>query len=238
MQVNIKLFEGGTMPVKIHETDAGFDCYARSKKNRNEYQVEYELGFSIEIPRGYMGLMFPRSSICNFDLILSNCVGVVDSGYRGEVKAVFNRINSPMEKDYEVGERVCQMIIIPYPEIELIQVDELGTGERGANGFGSSGVKKRDLETEIGKKLLECNMAFIDWKNSVLDAAENKPEEWRRGQSVYNILFAIYPNEVGVVQQERHIDCFNDDSKIDDFLQAVYVEIDNNKKTITKNPLF
>ena len=97
---------------------------------------------------GYVGLVFPRSSLSSLDIALSNCVGVIDSGYRGEVTAkfkpamLFNREQRPIilnNRIYEVGERVAQIIIIPYPKIEFIESDELSETERGTGGYGSSG---------------------------------------------------------------------------------------------------
>jgi dUTP pyrophosphatase len=75
-------------------------------------------------------------------LQLSNSVGVIDSGYRGELQATFNKITTTIENqknDYKVGDRVCQIMIIPYPPIEFKEVDELTNTERGEGGFGSTG---------------------------------------------------------------------------------------------------
>ena len=82
-------------------------------------------------------MIFPRSSISNTGLILSNSVGVVDSGYRGEIKFRFKWIKDTT--DYNVGDRVGQLIILPYPSIETEEAEELSSTERGEGGFGSSG---------------------------------------------------------------------------------------------------
>lgn len=137
MEVKIKLIEGGKMPVKMHTTDAGFDCYARELVSLGN-QYKYNLGFAIEIPQGYVGLVFPRSSVCKTGLSMSNSVGVIDSNYRGEVSAVYNNVDTEKER-YKVGDRVCQLIIMPYPEIELKQVEKLSETERGEGGYGSTG---------------------------------------------------------------------------------------------------
>jgi len=102
-------------------------------------QITYGLGISLEIPDGFVGLVFPRSSIRNYDLALTNSVGVIDSGYRGELQATFKKTKGLESKIYEVGERVVQIIIIPHPSIEFIEVEELTTTERGEGGFGSTG---------------------------------------------------------------------------------------------------
>ena len=93
----------------------------------------------MEIPKGYVGLVFPRSSIRNQDLILSNCVGVIDSGYRGELQATFKKTNGLDSLKYKVGERGAQIVILPYPQIRMIESNELSNTERGEGGFGSTG---------------------------------------------------------------------------------------------------
>ena len=96
-------------------------------------------GLAFEIPLGYVGLIFPRSSVRNYQLSLSNCVGVIDSGYRGEVQFTFNKLAGIPSKKYEVGDRIGQMIIMPHPEVLLVEMENLSTTERGDGGFGSSG---------------------------------------------------------------------------------------------------
>ena len=123
--------------------DAGLDLTAVSKEvdHGGSYIggfdiITYGTGLAFEIPKGYVGLIFPRSSIYKSDLILSNCVGVVDSGYRGEVTLKFRKTSGRV---YEVGDRIGQLIIMPYPEIHLQEVDSLSATERGDKGYGSSG---------------------------------------------------------------------------------------------------
>ena len=106
-------------------------------------QITYDIGLAFEIPEGYVGLIFPRSSICNKRLSLSNSTGIIDSGYRGPVKAVFNSEGSWLldsDSIYNVGERIAQIMILPYPEIEFEEAEELSTTERGTGGYGHSGV--------------------------------------------------------------------------------------------------
>lgn len=133
MNINIKA-EKEYLPVKSNSFDAGFDCIAKSFTETDDY-IEYGLGFSIEIPIGYTGLVFPRSSLSNYDLILCNSVGVIDSGYRGEVKARFKRTGN---KIYEIGNRICQLIIIPIPDISFNIKEELDETNNRKGGFGST----------------------------------------------------------------------------------------------------
>lgn len=143
MDVKVKLTHPkATMPKFGKPGDAGADLTIVSKEEVNN-QIICDTGVSIEIPEGYVGLVFPRSSICKYDLSLSNAVGVVDSGYRGSIKAVFNikpEVKDFLRKEYEVGERALQLIILPYPRIDFVQVDDLSDTVRGNSGYGSSGA--------------------------------------------------------------------------------------------------
>lgn len=98
--------------------------------------VEYGTGLAFEVPENYVMLIYPRSSVSNQGLILTNSVGVVDSGYRGEVKFRFKWIKGTNK--YNVGDRVGQFMIIPRPIMELKEAEELSETERGDGGFGSS----------------------------------------------------------------------------------------------------
>ena len=127
------------MPTKAHTTDAGCDLYATSKEYDECGCVVYGTGIAVEIPQGYVGFVFPRSSIARTGLALSNAVGVIDSGYRGEVMAKFRRVQIPAE-EYKVGERIAQLVVMPYPEVNFEEVAELSVSDRGVGGYGSSGV--------------------------------------------------------------------------------------------------
>ena len=140
MQVKFKrLHESSKIPSYANAGDAGLDLTASVIYDVDSNQIVYGTGIAVEIPHGYVGLIFPRSSICKKDLALSNSVGVIDSGYRGEIKFVFNRLDGDSSIDYRVGDRIGQLIIIPYPNIELIEVNELSSTNRGEEGFGSTG---------------------------------------------------------------------------------------------------
>jgi dUTP pyrophosphatase len=140
MKVKIKkVHSDAVIPQYAKESDAGLDLVATSIISNTTSQITYGLGIALEIPEGFVGLIFPRSSIRNTELTLSNSVGVVDSGYRGELQATFNKSNGLDSISYKVGERVCQIMIIPHPIIELNEVDELSESTRGTGGFGSTG---------------------------------------------------------------------------------------------------
>jgi dUTP pyrophosphatase len=140
MRVKIKkIHSDAIIPKYAKKSDAGLDLVATSIKENTTFQITYGLGIALEIPEGFVGLVFPRSSIRNTELTLSNSVGVIDSGYRGELQATFNKNNGLDSISYKVGERVCQIMIIPHPPIEFEEADELSDSERGVGGFGSSG---------------------------------------------------------------------------------------------------
>jgi len=137
MKINIKrLHENATIPFYAKESDAGMDLVITDIKGETEWDISYGFGISMEIPDGFMGLVFPRSSIRKTDLILSNSVGVIDAGYRGEIQATFKKTGGAV---YKIGDRGAQLIIIPHPIVEWNEVNELNNTERGEGGFGSTG---------------------------------------------------------------------------------------------------
>lgn len=147
--------------------DAGIDLTATSKWYDENGNICYGTNRAFEIPKGYVGLIFPRSSNAKMTLHLTNSVGVIDSGYRGEVlfkfkpsAAIFDikgdsngsthntlvqelhEIGLPFldeMSEYKLGDRIGQIIIMPYPQIEFEEVEELSETERGSGGYGSTG---------------------------------------------------------------------------------------------------
>ena len=119
--------------------DAGADLVATSVKL--EYnQVIYGTGIAVEIPEGMVGLVFPRSSVRNYDLSMANSVGVIDSGYRGEIMVTFNlKKPADIQEIYVEGDRIAQLVIMPVPLIQYKEVDELSETERNTSGHGSTG---------------------------------------------------------------------------------------------------
>lgn len=149
MDVKIKkLHPDAVIPKYAKDGDAGLDLTATTSWVDDVENICYGTGLAFEIPKGFVGLLFPRSSNSKKDLILSNSVGVLDSGFRGEVvfkfklstdimlnkKGVFRHIYR-----YEVGERIGQILILPYPQINFIESDTLSETDRGDGGFGSTG---------------------------------------------------------------------------------------------------
>ena len=152
MKVNVKkLDSNAVIPTYAKHGDAGMDLTAVSKEYDEHGNVCYGTQLAFEIPNGFVGLLFPRSSNTKKDLILGNSVGVIDSGYRGEVVLKFKAIDTQylqdgkltflkrdFMKEYNIGDRVGQIVIMPVPQIEFNVVDELSTTDRGVGGFGST----------------------------------------------------------------------------------------------------
>ena len=163
--VKIKLDNGAKPPVKSYDTDAGYDLFAFSKK-KNEKYIEYGTGVYMSIPKGYVGLIFPRSSVTKYDVILKNSVGVIDSGYHGEIRFRFIKIAQDLYKpmivttglfgggqkemtdittiernlvSYNIGDKIGQIVFVKLPNIKFNFVDNLGDSDRGVGGYGSTG---------------------------------------------------------------------------------------------------
>ena len=143
MQVKIKkLHSDAVIPSYAKHGDAGMDMYAVSRGEADKYgNMVYHTGIAMEIPDGHVGLIYPRSSVSKTPHSLRNHVGVIDSGYRGEIIFKFGWVESSSSEAqvYDAGDRIGQIIIMPYPNVEFIEVDELSISDRGAGGFGSTG---------------------------------------------------------------------------------------------------
>ena len=153
LNVKIKKLHKDAVIPKYETTGAvGMDLTAASKSYDEFGNVVYGTGLAIEIPAGYYADLRPRSSVSKYDLVLANSVGTIDSDYRGELILKFKKTNNlykcvdgdarfPIdhkEKTYSIGDRIAQIIILPYPKINFIKVEELSNTERGNGGFGST----------------------------------------------------------------------------------------------------
>lgn len=149
MKVKIKkLSLDAIIPSYAKPGDAGMDLTAVSYEYDYEHDNHiYGTGLAIEIPVGYAGLIFPRSSNRKTSAYMTNHVGIIDSGYRGEIMVTFKQrdfngdpITDETPTPYKVGDRIAQLIIVPYPYIELVEAKELTDTERGTGGHGSTGA--------------------------------------------------------------------------------------------------
>ena len=130
-----KLKDHAGIPFYANKGDAGLDLVATSKVFDPEF-IEYGTSLAVEIEEGNVGLLFPRSSISKTGHRLLNSVGVIDSGYRGEVKVRMSYTNI---KQYQIGDKIAQLVIMELPQVLIQEVSELDDSQRGEGGFGSSG---------------------------------------------------------------------------------------------------
>lgn len=134
-----KLNPDAAIPKYAKPGDAGMDLVATNHEYKDGNHI-YGTGLAIEIPKGYVGLLFPRSSNRKTSAYMTNHVGVIDSGYRGEIMITYkNRDYDYHKAPYQIGDRVAQLIIMPYPTVNLVEVEELSETERGTGGHGSTG---------------------------------------------------------------------------------------------------
>lgn len=171
-QINLKikkLYDKVPTPTYGTSGSAGLDLTAISRFYDKNGNVVYGTGIAVEIPEGYVGLLFPRSSITKKDIIVKNCVGVIDSDYRGEIllkcaptlafmsddwdeKNINNRYGISVDQDwyddvtyikenqhYKIGDKCCQLILMEIPKVNIQIVNELSETERGVGGYGSTG---------------------------------------------------------------------------------------------------
>lgn len=157
MELKVKLSDGAPLPAHAKPGDAGLDLTSRETVVLRPGETKMvRTGVTVEIPDGYFGMVVPRSGLGSRGVTLSNCVGVIDSGYRGEIMAPLHnnhpsvvsasnlaanaRYNGDGKMTVERGDRVAQLVVVPYRTCECVEVDELGNTERGKDGFGSTGV--------------------------------------------------------------------------------------------------
>ena len=149
MELKIKkLSDKAIMPIRAHNSDAGLDLTTTSITSEinecGQFILVYHSDIAVEIPDGYVGLLFPRSSIAKKSIQFTNAVGVIDSGYRGEIMAkVRNTSGDSIPAVYKVGEKFAQLVIVPYvSDITISEVSELQESDRGTGGYGSSDTKE------------------------------------------------------------------------------------------------
>lgn len=129
----------GFEPSRAHASDAGIDLRARHGARIFKYKIAMVgTGVRVSIPHGYVGLLFARSSLCKKNLMLANGVGVIDSGYTGEIMVPL--VRTEYGDDVREGERIAQLVIVPCALPKIVRVDEFANTERGAGGFGSTGA--------------------------------------------------------------------------------------------------
>lgn len=178
-----RLSDKAILPIRAHKGDAGLDLtctnITTTLNKCGQVLIEYHTDLAVEIPEGYVGLLFPRSSIYKNSLILSNSVGVIDSGYRGEIKGIFRNTTDVVPAVYQIGERFCQLVVVPIPEIEVVEAVELSHSDREEDGFGSTGDANETSAVTGTQSLPETEDASTNSESAPEQAAgeENAPEQ-------------------------------------------------------------
>jgi dUTP pyrophosphatase len=135
------LAEGARLPTRAHEGDAGLDLYANETATIEPGErAAVGTGVAVEIPPGHAGLVLPRSGLAaRHGIALVNAPGLIDAGYRGEIRVLL--LNTDRSERFEVGpgERIAQLVITPFAELEPLESAELAETARADGGFGSSG---------------------------------------------------------------------------------------------------
>ena len=152
LEVKIKKLHKDAVIPKYETTGSvGMDLTATSKEYDEYGNVVFGTGIAIQISDGYYADLRPRSSISKYDLVLANSVGTIDADYRGELilkfkpslrKSTWNNgvYETDEVKEYNVGDRIAQIVILPYPKVSFVEVDELSKTDRGTGGFGSTNI--------------------------------------------------------------------------------------------------
>jgi dUTP pyrophosphatase len=137
-----RLSDAARLPTRAHDGDAGLDLYSAEAATLAPAGGRTDVGtaIAVEIPPGHAGLVLPRSgSARKHGITLSNAPGLIDAGYRGELRVLM--LNTDPTEPFEIapGDRIAQLVIVAVEGAEPVEVDELGESERGEGGFGSSG---------------------------------------------------------------------------------------------------
>ena len=136
----------GKLPTRATAGDAGLDLYStrltQEVDNSGKLVLVYHTDIAVEIPEGYVGMLFMKSGVAKRSLSLCNCVGIIDCGYRGEIMGKFKVTTDAIPTVYQPGEAFAQLVIVPVMILEPTLVEELSSTERGEKGFGEADEKK------------------------------------------------------------------------------------------------
>ena len=137
----IRLHDGARTPTRAHDGDAGLDLYAAEAATIEPGErLDVGTGIAIEIPAGHAGLVLPRSGLAmRHGIALVNAPGLIDAGYRGELRVLLLNTDRLDAFDVAPGDRIAQLLITPFAAATPVELAELATTARGAGGFGSSG---------------------------------------------------------------------------------------------------
>jgi dUTP pyrophosphatase len=136
-----RLSEAARPPARAHDGDAGYDLHAAEAVSLLPGQrASVGTGVAVAIPDGHAGLVLPRSGLAaRHGIALVNAPGLIDAGYRGEVRVLLLNTDTRHSFEVSVGDRIAQLVLVRHAAPELVEVEELGESARGGGGFGSSG---------------------------------------------------------------------------------------------------
>jgi dUTP pyrophosphatase len=136
-----RLDDGAQLPTRAYPGDAGLDLHAlEDGVLRPGERASVRTGIAVEVPEGQAGLVLPRSGLAaRQGIAIVNAPGLIDSGYRGEIRVLLLNTDREAPFAFSSGERIAQLVLVRVEAPDVIEVDELATSERGAGGFGSSG---------------------------------------------------------------------------------------------------
>jgi dUTP pyrophosphatase len=136
-----RLREEAKLPSRAHDGDAGLDLYAAVSATIDPGErATVATGIAIEVPAGHAGLVLPRSGLAaRHGIAVANAPGLIDAGYRGEIKVLLLNTDRTEPFEISVGDRIAQLVLTPVAEADTVEVAELAGSARGEGGFGSSG---------------------------------------------------------------------------------------------------
>lgn len=142
MDLNVRLLvPGAILPTRAHDGDAGLDLHAAEPATIGAGErAAIGTGIAVEVPPGHAGLVLPRSGLAlRHGIALVNAPGLIDSGYRGEIRVLLLNTDREHAFDIEPGDRIAQLLVVPFAAVAPVEAPALSDSERGAGGFGSSG---------------------------------------------------------------------------------------------------
>ena len=139
----------GILPTKATDGSAGFDLYStritQERDNSNKPIFVYHTDVAVEIPEGYVGLLVHKSSVAKRSVMMCNCLGIIDSDYRGEIMAKMKITTDAVPTIYPTGESFAQLVIVPCLIAEPVMVEELSDTDRGNKGFGEADKQEENV---------------------------------------------------------------------------------------------
>lgn len=145
-----RLKDSAVLPIRGTKGAAGIDLtctnITTTLNEANQLMLVYHTDLAVEIPKGYVGLLVPRSSIWKKSLMLTDSLGIIDDDFRGEIVAIMKATTDAVPAIYKQGERFCQLVILEKPDYTITEVEELSETERGEGGFGSTGMTNEDIK--------------------------------------------------------------------------------------------